>query len=201
MTRHVDLGCGGDPRNPYGRDELFGVDLGAPVSGDGAIRRANLALQVIPFGDDSFDSVSAYDFFEHVPRVLPTADGQATRFPFVELMNEVWRVLKAGGLLYAVTPVFPHPAVFQDPTHVNVLTAESHIYFTRPKRLAAMYGFVGDFLVRRVELTRHREDIVYAPPPANAWQRFRLAQRIRRGACGHVIWEFEAVKKGQAPTP
>jgi hypothetical protein len=25
-------------------------------------------------------------------------------------------------------------------------------------------------------------------------QRARLAQRIRRGACGHVIWEFEALK-------
>lgn len=194
-TRHLDLGCGAVPRNPYRRDALFGVDLGSAADGD-TIRRANLALAPIPFDSDSFDSVSAYDFFEHVPRVLGSADGGATRFPFVELMNEVWRVLKPGGLLYAVTPVYPHKAAFVDPTHVNVLTDGTHEYFTRPRLAAAMYGFDGDFIARRVELTRHRESADYTPPPANAWQRLRLAQRIRRGACGHVIWEFEAVKGG-----
>ena len=93
-TRHLDLGCGARPRNPYGRDELHGIDL-APRHEPGAfeVRRANLALEPIPYPDDHFDSVSAYDFLEHVPRVLPTADGRDTRFPFVELMNEVWRVL------------------------------------------------------------------------------------------------------------
>ncbi|MDO9093928.1 MAG: methyltransferase domain-containing protein [Rubrivivax sp.] len=192
MTRHLDLGCGPVPRNPYRREELFGVDLSVSTDG-GPIRRANLVMQPIPFADHSFNSVSAYDFLEHVPRVMPTADGRGTRFPFIELMNEIWRVLKPGGLLYAVTPVYPHPAVFQDPTHVNVLTADSHVYFTRPLRTATMYGYTGDFVVRRVELTRHHAGAEYTPPPANAWQRLRLAHRIRRGACGHVIWEFEAL--------
>ncbi|MDP3612241.1 MAG: methyltransferase domain-containing protein, partial [Rubrivivax sp.] len=114
MTRHLDLGCGPVPRNPYRREELFGVDLSVSTDG-GPIRRANLVMQPIPFADHSFNSVSAYDFLEHVPRVMPTADGRGTRFPFIELMNEIWRVLKPGGLLYAVTPVYPHPAVFQDP--------------------------------------------------------------------------------------
>ena len=126
-TRHLDLGCGAVPRNPYRRDELHGIDI-APRHEPGAaeIRRANLALQPIPYPDSHFDSVSAYDFFEHVPRVLATADGQDTRFPFVQLMNEVWRVLVPGGLLYAYTPVYPHPMAFQDPTHVNILTRDSH---------------------------------------------------------------------------
>lgn len=191
MTQHLDLGCGPVPRNPYGCEQLFGVDLSGSDDG-GPIRRANLVIQPIPFEDHRFDSVSAYDFLEHVPRVLPTADGQGTRFPFVELMDEVWRVLKPGGRFYAVTPVYPHPAVFQDPTHVNVLTTGTHEYFTRPALMAAMYGFKGDFTVHRVELTRHHAGSVYAAPPANAWQRWRLARRIARGACGHVIWELEA---------
>lgn len=196
--KHLDLGCGSVPRNPYQQAELFGVDLAGSSAG-GVIRRANLVTQPIPFDDSSFDSVSAYDFFEHVPRVVLTADGQGTRFPFIELMNEVWRVLKPGGLLYAVTPIYPHPAAFTDPTHVNIMTADSHSYFTRPTRMAAMYGFKGDFAVRRVQPTRHRADAVYTPAPANWWQRQRLAQRIRRGACGHVIWEFEALKGPAAP--
>lgn len=47
MTKHLDLGCGTVPRNPYGRDELYGVDLCGSVDG-GPIRRANLALTEIP---------------------------------------------------------------------------------------------------------------------------------------------------------
>ena len=193
MTRHLDLGCGPVPRNPYQRDELFGVDLSGSVDG-GPIRRANLVMQPIPFADNSFESVSAYDFLEHVPRVMPTADGQNTRFPFIELMNEVWRVLKPGGMLYAITPVYPGKAAFQDPTHVNIMTVDTHTYFTRPQKMAAMYGFTGDFEARRVQLTRPNPQVAFIPPPEGWWERLRLAHRIRRGACGHLIWEFEAVK-------
>jgi len=195
-TRHLDLGCGSVPRNPYGRDALFGVDLSGSTDG-GSIRRANLALQPIPWPDDSFDSVSAYDFLEHVPRVLPTADGQATRFPFVELMNEIWRVLKPDGLFYASTPVYPGKAAFQDPTHVNIMTVDTHHYFVQPQRLAAMYGFNGDFVAHRVQLTRPDPQVAFVAAPANWWQRVRLAHRIWRGACGHLIWEFKAAKPGR----
>ena len=34
----------------------------------------------------------------------------------------------------------------------------------------------------------------YIPPPEGWWEKLRLAHRIRRGACGHLIWEFEARK-------
>lgn len=193
MTKHLDLGCGSVPRNTYGQQELFGVDLSGSRQG-GQIRHANLALHPIPFEDDTFDSVSAYDFLEHVPRVLQTADGSATRFPFVELMNEIWRVLKPAGLFYACTPVYPGKAAFQDPTHVNIMTADTHHYFVQPQRMAAMYGFRGNFNARRVQPTRPDPDRAYISPPEGAWQRLRLAHRIWRGACGHLIWEFEAIK-------
>jgi len=88
-NRHLDLGCGRFPRNPYGRAELCGVDI-RPLSGiDFDYRIANLALDPIPYADDSFGSVSAYDFIEHVPRLLATADGRNTFFPFVRLMDEI----------------------------------------------------------------------------------------------------------------
>jgi SAM-dependent methyltransferase len=197
MTRHLDLGCGAVPRNPYARDELFGVDLSGSAEGGPdvvQIRRANLVLSPIPFDDQHFDSVSAYDFLEHVPRVLATADGLATRFPFVELMNEVWRVLRPGGLFYASTPVYPHSNAFVDPTHVNVITDGTHRYFTQPHRLAAMYGFKGDFKSLRVQLASPNEHTVYTPALAGRLQRWRHAWRVKRGRCGHVVWEFEAVK-------
>ncbi len=192
-TRHLDLGCGDKPRNPYQRDELHGIDIfPRHEPGKYEIRKANLALEAIPYPDAYFDSVSAYDFLEHVPRVLMTADASSTRFPFIELMNEIWRVLKPGGLLYASTPLYPHAAVFQDPTHVNFLTIESHIYFTQPKLLARMYGFAGDFSVKRVMPLSPRFD--YEPQNASWTHTLRKWNRARRNANSHVLWEFIANK-------
>jgi SAM-dependent methyltransferase len=194
MSQHLDLGCGAVPRNPYGCDDLYGVDLAGRTT-DPRIRGANLALRPIPFDSDRFDSVSAYDFLEHVPRVLPTPDGQSTRMPFVELMNEVWRVLRPGGMFYASTPVYPAKAAFQDPTHVNFMTVDTHRYFCRPEKLAAIYGFTGEFLARRVELYSPDPRLAYTPPPESTWRaNWRRRRRLRRGEYSHVLWELEAVK-------
>lgn len=191
MTRHLDLGCGGMPRNPYRRDELFGVDIVVAVP-SANFKAANLALEAIPFADAMFDSVSAYDFLEHVPRLLPTADGRATRAPFIELMDEIWRVLRPGGLFYGQTPAYPHAAAFQDPTHVNVIAPDTHHYFTAPQLLGRMYGFRGKFCVRRVVRVKPRHD--YEPLTVGFAEHIRQKLRERRGACSHLIWEFEAVR-------
>lgn len=196
-TRHLDLGCGARPRNPYGRDELHGVDI-APGEGKGCeLRRANLALEPIPYPDDSFDSLSAFDFLEHVPRVLPTADGRGTRFPFVELMNEVWRVLRNDGVFYASTPCYPHPHAFSDPTHVNALTKEAHGYFTQPGLSARIYGFHGNFRVRRVLAYSPSSRLDYEPADFSGLglkQRLSAWNRRRASKQSHVLWEFVAVK-------
>ena len=197
MTRHLDLGCGTKPRNPYQCSELFGVDIAPGSDRPGvSFRTANVALEPIPFDDHHFDAVSAYDFLEHVPRVLPRADGSGLRFPFVELMDEVWRVLKPGGRFYASTPAVPHEAAFQDPTHVNFITGLTHTYFTRPQRLAAMYGYQGDFSVLRV--LRVRPQGAYEPLSHGAMERLRRWRRARRGACSHLVWEFQANKPASA---
>jgi SAM-dependent methyltransferase len=190
--RHLDLGCGGRPRNPYGRKHLFGVDLSVPSESRGfEIAAANLSIDRIPFPDGHFGSVSAYDFLEHVPRILPTADGRGTRFPFIELMDDIWRVLAPGGLLYAVTPAYPHPAAFQDPTHVNILTDESHHYFTTPRLLARMYGFNGTFeLVRQVRI-RPRPD--YEPQDVSLHHKLRRRRLAFQGQASHLLWELKAV--------
>ena len=193
MKAHLDLGCGGIPRNPYGQDMLYGVDI-AVRPDDARVRGANLALEPIPFDESSMDSVSAYDFLEHVPRVLQTADMRGTRLPFVELMNEVWRVLKPNGLFYASTPVYPHPTTFQDPTHVNFLTTSSHIYFVEPHLEARMYGFHGRFQRVRTQLARPTEKTLYPPPVTTWWERYKLNHHAKRGRCTHIVWEFRSLK-------
>ncbi|GAP36662.1 hypothetical protein ABXN37_16090 [Piscinibacter sakaiensis] len=191
-ARHLDLGCGAAPRNPYGRPALHGIDIrpfAAQVPFE--FRAANVVVDPIPYEADHFGSVSAFDFLEHVPRVLP-APGGGTRFPFVELMGEVWRVLAPGGRFYALTPVFPHPEVFQDPTHVNVLTVRTHEYFCGERPYAANYGFPGRFRALRAERVVSRD--------AEQAGDFDWAQRLRRwrrrlkGQLSHVCWELEAIK-------
>ena len=60
IERHLDLGCGARPRNPYGRRDLYGVDLYRPRTDvDFEFAAANLALEPIPFASDLFGSVSS----------------------------------------------------------------------------------------------------------------------------------------------
>jgi len=192
-TRHLDIGCGDKPRNPYHAALLFGVDIRpALMDVKVEIRGADLFRKPIPFDNDFFDSVSAYDFLEHIPRV--DIAGNATRFPFVEAMNEVWRVLKDGGRFYASTPAYPHPAAFQDPTHVNILTRQTHIYFTRPMLLGRIYGFKGDFECIRVVPVRGGEFEYQPTAKPGFFEALKLRRRDRRNKNSHLVWEFSAIK-------
>jgi len=216
-TRHLDLGCGPVPRNPYGADELYGLDIRVPEGVDaGRFRQANLVLEPIPAADGHFDSLSAYDFIEHMPRLVVLPNG-TTRLPFVELMNEIWRVLKKpGGRLYAVTPAWPRAEAFVDPTHVNVITERTDEYFCGDKPLGRMYGFHGQFVVRRAEWVEQQRAFKANPAsqaefdsPAykRAAHSVRDAVRWLRGQRKHrpparqliyFLWELEAVKPSSA---
>jgi SAM-dependent methyltransferase len=195
-SRHLDLGCGNKPRNPYELDEVWGVDINQDVvDSNPFVLGANLTLERIPFESDSFDAVSAYDFLEHVPRVISAADNKSTIFPFIEIMNEIWRVLKNGGMLYAVTPGFPREEAFVDPTHVNPVTILTHNYFSLPHRRADMYGFVGSFKVRRVKWVR--PTYTYEPAELSLSQKYRKLRDFIKRRNSHILWELEAVKPEQ----
>lgn len=143
MKTTLDLGCGREPKNPFAADQAYGIDVAGEES---EFRRiADLSVEPIPFPDESFDFVTAHDFLEHVPRVLYVPQ---RRNPFIELMNEVYRVLKTGGVFFSFTPAYPHGEAFQDPTHVNILTEQTfRLYFDDENRWAKMYGFTGAFRI------------------------------------------------------
>lgn len=135
MTISLDLGCGETIRNPYQALKVVGLD----------IQDADLAIEPIPYKDNLFDFVTAYDFLEHIPRLLYVPH---RRYPFVELMSEIWRVMRVGGKFLSSTPAFPHAPAFQDPTHVNIITPLTFAeYFDDEKTWAKMYGFKGKFRI------------------------------------------------------
>jgi SAM-dependent methyltransferase len=144
LSFSLDLGCGPQPQNPFGAHKVHGVDLVENAST--GVFAADLTISPIPFEGETFDFITAFDFLEHVPRVVYLPE---RRFPFVELMNEVWRVLKPGGLFMSHTPAYPFVEAFQDPTHVNFITANTFTdYFSNSRRGALIYGFNGSFAVR-----------------------------------------------------
>jgi len=150
--KHLDLGCGRNPKNPFNMDEVYGIDIREDI--DLNIAQADLAIEKIPFKNNFFDSVSAFDFIEHIPRVVYIP---GRRYCFVELMNQIYRVLKPGGLFYSHTPAFPAGPAWRDPTHVNIITEETFpLYFDDKNRLASMYGFNGYFKIEEQKWHENR---------------------------------------------
>ena len=83
-TKHLDLGSGSNPKNPLSADELYGVDIidANNLKINFTYAKCNLSLNPLPFDDNYFDSVSAYDVFEHILRVQIV--NEITKFPFVD---------------------------------------------------------------------------------------------------------------------
>ncbi len=155
MTISLDLGSGPHPKNPFKADIALGLDVAALSD---AVQACELGIDPLPFANSSVDFVTAFDLIEHIPR---TGGQKPNANPFIYLMNEVWRVMKPGGQFYAQTPAYPFPSAFSDPTHVNVITADTVRYFAAEKlgdgsliaddrlELGRRYGFKGRFTALR----------------------------------------------------
>lgn len=65
----------------------------------------------LPFPDNSIESIISHHFFEHC------GDG------FVALIDECYRVLQPGGILRAITPLFPSRTAVEDPDHRRMFMA------------------------------------------------------------------------------
>ena len=138
----LDLGSGPSPKNPFNASSVFGVDIRSYDINEN-VRKCFIGSDPLPFRDNHFEAVTAHDVLEHIPRIVVNKDERV--FPFIFAMNEVWRVLKNGGLFYSTTPCYPMKEAFQDPTHVNIMTEDTlRLYFTE-KAWARIYGFKGSF--------------------------------------------------------
>ncbi len=135
--KQLDLGCGNIPRPVSDEYEIFGLDI-AKVENPN-VRQADLAIEKIPFPNDEFNLVTAYDFMEHVPSFVYISDIEQKMITYavprkipsmINLWNEIHRVLMPDGEFYFVSPCYPHIGAFQDPTHVFFWTHERMHYFS-----------------------------------------------------------------------
>jgi SAM-dependent methyltransferase len=149
---HVDLGCGRLKKGRIGIDRFpdAGVNVVADLDFPGAAQglggepRNGIAvfaeaIQVggdayledwdvtpgtqpiihsgLPFDDNSIESVLAHHAMEHVGA------------GYLNLMDEVWRVLKPGALFRIISPLFPSASSIVDPDHRRYFTKDSFEYF------------------------------------------------------------------------
>jgi SAM-dependent methyltransferase len=191
MSKHLDIGCGRFPRNPYMRDKVYAVDIFDSLNDDAVIyKRCDIGMERLPFDDAYFDSVSAYDFLEHLPRVA--YQNNKSTLPFIHAMNEIYRVLKPEGVFLAITPAYPKESAFVDPTHVNIITKNTHKYFTIPDLWGSMYGFNGKFEIDKVgwvnfdmEVNKHMSLKRYVK---------KIIISVIPKLKEHYVWKFRASK-------
>lgn len=130
----LDIACGANKQQGY-----VGLDI-QPLEGVDIIQDIN----VHPWRDLEDECVLrsvASHIVEHIPPVQVTSEG--TRFPFIEFMNEVWRITKVGGQLAIVAPHGYSSGYLQDPTHCNALNETTWSYFDpfEPRAGGILYPF------------------------------------------------------------
>ncbi len=114
-SRILDIGCGIGALFPLiGASRVVGIDYAYAGLRRTRERFPETRLAcgngaTLPFGDGSFDSITAQHVMEH----LPDANSAC---------NEWRRVLHSDGRLIIVTPnaEFCDPSIFDDPTHVRI---------------------------------------------------------------------------------
>lgn len=106
-------------------------------------------LKGLPYDDNTVDEVRAHDFLEHIPL------GRT-----IQVIEEIWRVLKSGGLLEHLTPSTDGRGAFQDPTHLSFWNINSWLYYTHDA-YRDLYGIKAKFDIQDLRDIITGEQIIH----------------------------------------
>ena len=105
--KKLNLGCGKDIREGW-----INLDL---IDGEGIDVLHDLNNLPLPFEDNEFDYVLCKDILEHID-VIP-------------VINDIYRILKKGGILRIRVPHFTSSINYGDPTHKVQFSINSFDFF------------------------------------------------------------------------
>ena len=118
----LDIGCGENKQEGF-----VGMDI-RPGAGVDIVQ--DLETFPWPLPDESVSLAVSSHVLEHI---------NPHKFVFMNLMNEVWRILKPGGRFAIAVPYAGSPGYWQDPTHVNGINENTFHYFD-PLSRTGLYG-------------------------------------------------------------
>lgn len=119
----LDLASGNNKQKGF-----IGMDIVGPPETDADIVHDLLTFPW-PFDDNSVDEVFSSHFLEHIPH------GNDPRKDLMfEFMDEIYRILKPGGLARFVCPYYTSVRAFQDPTHQRFISEPMFNYFNKKWR-------------------------------------------------------------------
>lgn len=122
------IGCGNQRRKvitfkEIGQDwtALTTLDID-PSTGCDVVHDLNVLP--LPFADDQFKEIHAYETLEHCGR-------QGDWRFFLDQFGEFYRILQPGGYLIATVPMWDSPWAWGDPGHTRVITKGSLVFLNR----------------------------------------------------------------------
>lgn len=85
----------------------------------------DLGVLPLPFPDETFDEIHAYEVMEHV--------GQQGDWKFFfEQWSDIWRLLKPGGLFLGTSPHWASEWAWGDPGHTRIVNAANFVFLHQP---------------------------------------------------------------------
>jgi predicted SAM-dependent methyltransferase len=140
----LELGCGPSASASHGH--LYRLDIG-DFQGVDIVADLNSPLDLIPTGIVSY--VYSRHTLEHIHNLIG-------------LMEELHRILEAGGTMRIIVPHFSNNYGYWDPTHVRQFGIGSMYYFSeshhQPKRKVPSFYSSARFRVTKISVGFYRED-------------------------------------------
>lgn len=153
----LDIACGASKQHGW-----VGLDI-QPIPGVDIVHDLNIHPWPLP--DECAIRAKASHIIEHIPPVA-ISDRRGTWFPFLEFMDEVWRVLKYDGEFMISCPHGNSQGQLQDPTHCHALNEMQWAYFDPLVFDGLFYSFYRP-KPWRIKQTAQGEPILYWSPQTN----------------------------------
>ena len=140
MIKKLNLGCGADIKRENG---IEWVNLDFRKLKDVDVVH-NLNQKPYPFKDKEFDEIVANHIFEHL----------ISGYELTPVMEELYRILKKGGILKIRSPYYKSESAFSSPDHRNRITEKFFDWYTMKKSQSYMFDIIKIELVNKGGIRR-----------------------------------------------